>query len=308
MARRKTDPKITIIGVPTNSSGKIDGVARGPSVLRQAGLVEELDNYFDVHDYGDVFFSQPVPERSACSGIIAERSLVSIIFAVRTAVNSVLTENRFPLVIGGDCPLLLGCLASARDMYSRIGMLFVDGHEDAYTPHQSPTGEAADMELGIALGREFKGLPPEIAGLIPMIKLANVAVLGPRDKKILQEAGVYSLSEEVDFYDDKALSAENVEDLTMDVLSRLQEDTDGWWLHVDLDVLSTNSLPAVDYPQPGGLNWKQLESITTTALTTDHNIGWNVTIYNPDLDPERTSAKRIVQYLVTVMRYQRINK
>jgi arginase len=304
MARRKTDPKVTIIGVPTNSSGNIDGVARGPSALRQAGLIEELSNYFDVHDYGDVLFSQPVPEKSACSGIIAERSLVSMIYAVRTAVNSVLIENRFPLVIGGDCPVLLGCLAAARDRHNNIGMLFVDGHEDAYTPHQSPTGEAADMELGLALGREIIGLPPEIAGLIPMIKLANVAVLGPRDKKILRETSVYSLSEEVDFYDDKALRNENVEDLTRYVLSRLQEGTDGWWLHVDLDVLSTNSLPAVDYPQPGGLNWKQLECVTTTALTTDHNIGWNVTIYNPDLDPERISARRIVQYLVDVMSYQ----
>ncbi len=31
MTRRKTDPKVTIIGVPTNSSGNLDGVARGPS-------------------------------------------------------------------------------------------------------------------------------------------------------------------------------------------------------------------------------------------------------------------------------------
>ena len=250
--KEKTDPKVTIIGVPTNSSGNIDGVARGPSALRQAGLIEELANYFDVHDYGDVLFSQPVPEKGVCSGIIAERSLISMIYAVRTAVNSVLIENRFPLVIGGDCPLLLGCLAAARDRHHRIGMLFVDGHEDAYTPHQSPTGEAADMELGLALGREIVGLPLGIAGLIPMIKLANVAVLGRPDKKTLREASVYSLSEEVDFYDDKALRNENVEDLTRYVLSRLQEGTDGWWLHVDLDVLSTNSLPAVDYPQPEG--------------------------------------------------------
>jgi arginase len=115
MARRKTAPKVTMIGVPANSSGYIDGVGRGPSALCRAGLVEELSNYFDVHDYGDVLFSQPVPEKSSGSSIIAERSLVSI-----------------------------------RDTHSRIGMLFVDGHEDAYTPQQSPTGEAADMEFGLA--------------------------------------------------------------------------------------------------------------------------------------------------------------
>jgi hypothetical protein len=35
MARRPTDPKITIIGIPTNSSGNIDGVSRGLSAPRK---------------------------------------------------------------------------------------------------------------------------------------------------------------------------------------------------------------------------------------------------------------------------------
>ena len=302
MSNRKKDPMVTIIGVPTNSSGKIDGVARGPSALRRAGLIDVLANYCDVHDYGDVLFSQPIPEKSADSGIIAERSLVSMIYAVRTAVNNVLAEERFPLVIGGDCPILLGCLAAAKDIHSRIAMLFVDGHEDTYATYQSPTGEAADMELGFALGLDMTGLPHEIIGLIPMIKLDNVALLGPRDKNILQDMGVSSLSKEVEFYDDNTLCNENIENLTRSVLSRLQRGSNGWWLHVDLDVLSTDSLPAVDYPQPGGLNWEQLEKLTTTALGTDHNVGWNVTIYNPDLDPDSRFAKRIVQYLASVIR------
>ena len=69
--------------------------------------------------------------------------------------------------------------------------------------------------------------------------------------------------------DDNTLRNENVENLTRSVLSRLQRGTNGWWLHVDLDVLSTDSLPAVDYPQPGGLNWEQLEKLTATALSTN---------------------------------------
>jgi hypothetical protein len=66
-----------------------------------------------------------------------------------------------------------GCLAAARDIHNNIAMLFVDGHEDAYATYQSPTSEAADMELGYALGLEMTGLPHEIIGLIPMIKLGG---------------------------------------------------------------------------------------------------------------------------------------
>jgi arginase len=300
MNKRKKNPKVTIIGVPTNSSGKIDGVARGPSALRRAGLIDALASHCDVHDYGDVLFSQPILQRSTESGIIAERSLISMIYAVRRAVNNILADVSFPLVIGGDCPILLGCLAAARDIHKRIALLFVDGHEDAYATYQSPTGEAADMELGFALGLE-KSLPQEINRLVPMIGLDNVALLGPRDKQILQDMSVSSLSKVVEFYDDIKLHGENVENLTRSVLSRLQRNTNGWWLHVDLDVLSSDSLPAVDYPQIGGLNWEKLEKITTTALRMNHNLGWNVTIYNPDLDPDSKYAKRIVQYLASAI-------
>jgi arginase len=58
-----------------------------------------------------------------------------------------------------------------------------------------------------------------------------------------------------------------------------------WWLHVDLDVLGSTELPAMDYPQPGGLTWQQLTQITVAALATDGRAGWSVCIYTPTLTP-----------------------
>lgn len=83
MNKGKKNPRVTIIGVPTNSSGKTDGVAKGPSALRRAGLIDALASHCEVRDYGDVLFSQPIPQRSTDSGIIAERSLISMIYAVK---------------------------------------------------------------------------------------------------------------------------------------------------------------------------------------------------------------------------------
>lgn len=70
-----------------------------------------------------------------------------------------------------------------------------------------------------------------------------------------------------------------------------------WWLHVDLDVLDADQLPAVDYPQPGGLSWGELDVITAAALTSPGCVGWSVCIYNPDLDPDRSGAGHILDYL-----------
>jgi arginase len=289
---KEIDLKLGLIGVPTNSAGRTNGVANAPAALRRAGLVEALERFSDVRDEGDITFSKPSTKRDVESGLIAPDSLASMIRNVNARVSGILQSSRFPLVIGGDCPVLLGCLAACKRMDP--GLLFVDGHEDAYPPNRSPTGEAADMELGFALGLEAQELVREAAGSVPLIDASRVCVLGARDKKVLRKTGIRSLDGVVEYRDDKELRADNIAALTNKALKRL---TGKLWLHIDLDVLSTRSLPAVDYRQPGGLSWKQLEELARAAMSSGNVVGCNVTIYNPDLDPDRRHAKRIVKFL-----------
>jgi arginase len=293
------DLQFSLIGVPTNSAGKRDGVANAPAALRRAGFTEALGHFSDVRDEGDVTFSKPSARRDVESGIIAHDSLVSMIRVVRATVDRVLQSGRFPLVIGGDCPILLGCLAACKG--TRTGLLFVDGHEDAYPAHKSPTGEAADMELGFALGLEVQEQIRKATGSMPLIDASKVCILGARDRKVLQKTGIRSLAGLVEYHDDTELLAGNIAALTNKVLWRLSSKTNKLWLHIDLDVLSTKSLPAVDYQQPGGLSWKQLEELARTAMFSGNVLGCNVTIYNPDLDPSSRFAKRIVKFLSAML-------
>ena len=103
------------------------------------------------------------------------------------------------------------------------------------------------------------------------------------------------------FHDDESLHRANIEALAGKVVRRLARQVGRLWLHVDLDVLSTRSLPAVDYRQQGGLSWGQLEALTSSILSTGNIIGMDLTIYNPDLDPKGRYARRIVRYLQTVL-------
>ena len=70
-----------------------------------------------------------------------------------------------------------------------------------------------------------------------------------------------------------------------------------FWLHVDLDVLATADLAAVDYPQPGGLHWDDLDQLVAVALADSRCRGASIAIYNPDRDPERSAARRIVEFV-----------
>jgi arginase len=288
--------QVTVVGVPFNSSGLADGVARAPAALRRGGLVSGLARRLDVVDAGDVGFDPAAPERSPTSGLLAERALVSMVTGTRQAVAAVHHAGRFPLVIGGDCPVMLGALAATRDRHDEVGLLMLDGHEDAYPPRRSPTGEAADCELALALGLA-DGLPGDLAALLPLLAPGQVGLLGPRDEATLARQGVASLRGLVPLWSDVELAVRGAAEVAAQAARDLAAAVPAWWLHVDLDVLATAELAAVDYPQPGGLRWWQLRQMTAAALAVPGCAGWTVAIYNPDLDPDGGDAARVVAYV-----------
>ena len=290
---------IELIGVPFNSSGTSDGVARAPAALRRAGLVDALRAVgLAVRDAGDVDLEPGGPIRDAVSGIIAPGALVAMIRAVRGAVAAAGDRGAFPVVIGGDCPILIGCLAAERERSP--GLLFVDGHDNAWPAHESTTGEAADMELGLLLGPAPVGLPADLRHEIPELDPGAVTIVGARDGAELDGAGVASIGDRVEMIPPAALGS-RPGDVVGRVIDRLAA-RGRWWFHVDLDVLSTDSLAAVDYRQPGGLDWPTLTAISRRALAAPGLGGWDVTIFNPDLDPDGAGARRIVAFTAEALR------
>jgi arginase len=281
---------IAVLGVPWNSAGTADGVAGAPAALRGSGLIQALERRATVMDHGDVELRAPSPERDGVTRVIDPDGLRSLLGAVRDGVSEILAAGRFPLVIGGDCPVLLGCLAAIGG--EARGLLFVDGHEDAYPPERSPTGEAADMELGFALGVVDTPWWPELAAISPLVQSRHTRVLGPRDRATLEEDHVPSIADRVPIVD-AAEVASDPAGVTRTAVESLDRP---WWFHLDLDVLSSEALAAVDYPQDDGLEWRELAIVAETALAAGP-VGWDVTIYNPDLDPDRIHAQRIVRFL-----------
>jgi arginase len=290
--------ELELIGVPYTSAARPGGIATAISVLRDAGLVETLGDA--VHDAGDLELLEGTGERGP-SGLLNERALARLVTATREAVAASLARTRRPLLVGGDCPVLLGALAAGRDRGGTVGLLLVDGHEDAWPPMRSDTGEASDSEVAIALGH-VAGLPSPLGELVPLLNVEAVAMLGPRDRRELEEHGVASLDGAVAlFRDDVAVRASGAATTAREATETLARASDSFWLHLDLDVLRTQDFPAADYLQPGGLTWEALFDVTAHALADPRCLGCSVVIYNPELDADRSSAARIVRFLSDVV-------
>jgi arginase len=293
---RKDDVRVKfdLIGVPYTSMAKPGGIADAIGVLRAAGLAERLAAHGDVRDAGDLDAIEGDPARGA-SGVLKERALARLVEAAGEAVGRSLDQGRRPLLVGADCPVLLGALAAGRDRNGAVGLLLVDGHEDAWPPWRSRTGEASDSEVAIALG-DVADLPEPLRRRTPMLARENVAMLGPRDRDELDAAGVDSLQGTVAlFRDERAVRAHGALESAREAIAVLGSQS--FWLHLDLDVLRTEDFPAADYLQPGGLTWAELAEIAAAALTDERCLGCSVVIYNPDLDPDRTVAAHIVRFL-----------
>jgi arginase len=283
-----------LVGVPYTSMARSGGIAEAIRALRAAGLAERLGE-FRVRDAGDLELETPSGERGP-SGLLNEEALGGLVISTRNAVAAAHRRDRLPLLVGGDCPAFLGALAAMVEAERTCGLVMIDGHEDAWPPSLSETGEASDSELGIALGRITDSVPSPLDELVPLVDPRGVALLGARDATAIVEGGATSVRAEVGcFLDDGKIDANGAKQsmsIALDAVGRVP-----FWVHIDLDVLATEEFGSVDYPQPGGLSWSELDELVAVAFASPQFRGASIGIYNPDLDPDRSAASQVIDFV-----------
>ena len=285
----------TVLGIPIDCSGRSIGGERMPAALRAAGLIERLG----ARDLGDLPVSIDDATRDPATGIIGFDAVCTSSTAIRGALGDMLARGERPLLVGGDCTLLIGACAALKERFGRYGLAFVDGHLDFYDGRTSPTGEAADMDLAILSGfgpSELTGL----AGAPPLVEPADVVVLGYRDGEQATADGALDpvvASPAMQLYDAAALRGAAAARIGGDVAAAFAGAPGRFWLHLDFDVLDESVMPAVDYRMPGGLTWDELAQVLLPLARSPALVGIDITIYNPTLDPDSTYAQRIVRLL-----------
>ncbi len=229
------------------------------------------------------------------SGLLNPESLRDYSTALADAVEPLLASGAFPVVLGGDCSILLGCmLATCRR--GRAGLLFVDGHADFYQPEAEPAGEAASMDLALVTGRGPL-IVTDLEGRRPLVCDADVVALARRDAEETEQHGSQRIEDTgIDVIDLGELRAAGVASAMRRALDRVAAPIlDGFWIHLDADALDDAIMPAVDYRLPDGLKWEELVPILRAAMRSRRALGIDVTIFNPKLDPDRAIAKRFVR-------------
>jgi arginase len=274
------------------------GVERLPKVLLEAGLAEALE----ARRAGRVVPPPYNAKRDATTGLLNPNALRDYSYQLSDATGAVLDGGEFPIVLGGDCSIILGNLL-ALNRRGRNGLLFLDGHADFYQPAAEPNGEAASMDLALATGRG-PGVVANLDGRGPLIRDEDVVAFGRRDAEEAAAAGSQRIEDTgITVIDLAAVRSSGAAQAAQQAVERLtRRELDSFWIHLDCDVLDDAVMPAVDYRLPGGLGWDELESAIRTAIQSGHAAGMEITIFNPALDTDGAITRSLVAQLVNALR------
>jgi arginase len=208
--------------------------------------------------------------------------------------------GRWPLVLGGDCSVLLGAMLALKRR-GRYGLLFIDGHLDFRHPgNSSRVGAVAGEDLAVVTGR---GLPEhtDIQGLGPYVRDEDVVAIGEREGDEQTADVLDTRIEVIDLERVRRLGGvEAAWTRARDIFE--ERGLAGFWIHLDIDVLDSDLMPAVDSPQPGGLGMEELERLLELATAAPLAVGAEVTIFDPELDPSGRLAERLASLLVDGVR------
>jgi arginase len=274
------------LGLKPPKPGKQPGVRHAPDALAKAGLTLKLQ-YSSRRRVAAPTYQA---DESREINIRNAKSIAAYTEQLATEVTRSLINKRFPLMIGGDCSILLGPAVALRQR-GRYGLLFIDGHTDFFLPEQSSTGGAAGMDLALATGWG-PDLLSNIKNLGPYFRTEDVLLLGNRDYSERPVANIPKPEQSgMDYCDLDKLRAAGVVPAAQAHIDTLnQKPTDGFWIHLDVDALNDSIMPAVDSPQADGLSWDEITAILGYALNTGRAIGMEITIFDPDLDPDASLA------------------
>ena len=247
--------KTVLLGCPYDGSASFRPGARfGPSAIRKASWgIETFSPYLgrdlselSIHDMGDL--ELPLGEKRTSLDLI------------RKALRKILSEEKFPISLGGDHLITLPIVEEIVRVYPRLSLIQIDAHTDLREDYLGETlshstvmrkvadrlGDGSLFQVGIRSGtaEEFE--------------------LAKKMKSIVST--------------DRGLAA---------MVRRLRNQP--VYITLDLDAIDPGLLPGVGTPEPGGLTFHGLISLFK-ELRPLHVIGFDMVELTPDYDPTQVSA------------------
>ena len=275
------------LGLIEPSPGKEPGVRKLPEWLKHYGFYDIIS---PVHTE---FLSPPAYSMDIDKDSMVRNAVPITDYARKQALvlGNVINRKNFALVIGGDCSILIGNMLALKQC-GQYSLFYLDGHTDFIWPELSQTHGAAGMDLAIVSGNGHQKLT-DIHQMKPYVSEENIWAVGNREYDKTYEETI--LRSKINYYSLARLEREGIDSCTLHFLHHVEETKpDGFWIHLDADVLDDGIMPAVDSRQAGGLQYEEISKILMKLIENRYCAGLEITILDPDLDPDGNYTREFV--------------
>jgi len=245
-----------ILGCPYDGSASFRPGARfGPSAIRRASWgIETFSPYFQrdlsrcsIHDMGDL--ELPLGEKKISLGLI------------RNGLGKILSEKKFPILLGGDHLITLPIIEEMLTVYPRLHLVQIDAHTD--------------------LREDYLGEP--LSHSTVMRKVVDHLGEGR-----LFQIGIRSGTEEEFKLARKMKSIVSLDPGSLSsMIKRLRNQP--VYITFDLDVIDPSLMPGVGTPEPGGLTFPEFILLLKKLQALDV-VGFDIVELTPDYDPTQVSS------------------
>jgi arginase len=179
-----------------------------------------------------------------------------------------------PRVQAGDCVATLGVAAGLQRRGVDFHLVWLDAHGDFNTWETTPSGFLGGMPLAMLAGLGEQTIV-EALGLRPLAA-RRILLVGARD---------------LDPGERENLSGARVPQAAVTDVPAMVPPEGPLYVHLDLDVVALDEMPAVNYPAPGGPSAAGVRLALDHLFSTGRVAALSVTCWDPALDgAERSRA------------------
>lgn len=285
---------VEIIGAPSTFGQRKLGVNLGPDAIRYAGIVARIEAIgLTVKDSGNI----NVPElnlnkfNSEQQGLRNLEEIIETSETLSQSVSNSLSNNHFPLILGGDHSIAIGSISGVSKHYENLGVIWYDAHGDLNIPEESPSGNIHGMPLRILAGDGDDKLV-NIANYAPKVKPENIVLIGMRDLDVGERQ--YIKDNNIKTYTMAEVDRYGIKQVIEETTDYLKEKTDGIHLSLDVDALDPVETPGTGTRVLGGLTYREshfaLELLHNSNLVTSMDL----VEVNPLIDHNNDTAEQAV--------------
>jgi agmatinase len=257
---------IIIVPVPYDETSTWQkGADKGPGAIMEASVNLEfydIETDSEVHLVG-IHTIDPITEKESPDKLVR---------AVDKKVKSLIRENKFTVIVGGNHTVSIGAVMAISSHFNNLSVLQLDAHTDLRREYE---GSGLNHACAIARISEFA----------PVVQV-GIRSMSVEEKAFVNRDRIFYSHE---LYKDKSSYSKAIEMLSENV-----------YITIDLDVFDPSLIPSTGTPEPGGPDYFEIMHFLRDVTRKRNVVGFDVVELCPspsNKSPDFVAAKIIYQLL-----------